>query len=132
MNTDRKLNEDLEATRIPLHDVPVALVVERITREKIAASWSRLCHDGGRPGDGRHIAQVVRSTSSPSSPAVATATGAFRRHATVRSDEEQERQPQQQQQQQQQRSPLTWEGEYPRSRYRGDFFKPPIFDDEPS
>lgn len=38
MNTDRKLNEDLEATRIPLHDVPVALVVERITREKIAVS----------------------------------------------------------------------------------------------
>ncbi|CAN0285033.1 unnamed protein product, partial [Ectocarpus fasciculatus] len=32
----RKLNEDLEATRIPLHDVPVALVVERMTREKIA------------------------------------------------------------------------------------------------
>lgn len=38
MNTGRKLNEDLEATRIPLHDVPVALVVERITREKIAVS----------------------------------------------------------------------------------------------
>ncbi|CAM9873087.1 unnamed protein product, partial [Ectocarpus sp. 4 AP-2014] len=95
---------------------------------RVTASWSRLCHDGGRPGDGRHIAQVVRSTSSPSSPTVAMATGAFRHHATARSNEEQEWQPQQQQQ----RSALTWEGQYPRSRFRGDFFKPPIFDDEPS
>lgn len=95
------------------------------------ASWSRLCHDGGRPGAGRHIGQVVRSTSSPSSSVVATATGAFRYHTTATGDKEGERQPRQEQEQQQ-RQPLTWEDEYPRSRYRGDFFKPPLFDDEPS
>eukprot|EP00903_Cladosiphon_okamuranus_P013628 g12692.t1 len=66
LNRVRKMNEELEATRIPLHHVPVAVVVENITREKIA------------------------------------------------------------------RRALTWEGEFPRSRYRGDLFKPPLFDDEPS
>lgn len=34
----RKMNEEMEATRIPLHDVPVALVVENMTREKMAVS----------------------------------------------------------------------------------------------
>lgn len=34
----RKMNEEMEATRIPLHDVPVALVVQEMTREKMAVS----------------------------------------------------------------------------------------------
>lgn len=35
-------------------------------------------------------------------------------------------------QQQLQRRALTWADQYPRSQYRGDFFKPPLFEDEPS
>lgn len=38
MRTDRKMTDKMEATRIPLHHVPVALVVENITREKMAVS----------------------------------------------------------------------------------------------
>lgn len=34
------MNDEQEATRIPLHNVPVAMVVENITREKMAVS----CH----------------------------------------------------------------------------------------
>ncbi len=40
----RKMNEEMEATRIPLHDVPVALVVESITREKMAVSAAIFCY----------------------------------------------------------------------------------------
>lgn len=32
------MNEDLEATRIPLHDVPVALIVQEMTKENMAVS----------------------------------------------------------------------------------------------
>lgn len=39
--TDRKMNDELEATRIPLHHVPVAMVVENITREKMAVSCTK-------------------------------------------------------------------------------------------
>lgn len=40
--TGRKMNDELEATRVPLHHVPVALVVENITREKMAVSCNML------------------------------------------------------------------------------------------
>lgn len=89
------------------------------------ASWSRLCEDGGRPSVGRHIGRVVRSTVSQESPATAMMLGNTQPSFFGDAD-------QQQQQQQQQRQGLTWEDQYPRPKYRGDLFKPPLFDDEPS
>lgn len=35
------MNDDLEATQIPLHDVPVGLVVQALAREKTAVSSAR-------------------------------------------------------------------------------------------
>lgn len=34
--SERKINDDLEATQIPLHDVPVGMVVQALAREKAA------------------------------------------------------------------------------------------------
>ncbi|CAM9306346.1 unnamed protein product [Hapterophycus canaliculatus] len=116
------MNQDLEATRIPLHDVPVVLVVESITRERVAASWFRLCEEGGKLSDGRHIQRVVRSTKSSSSSAAATVLRDVQDACAKTSTGEEQRQ----------RRALVWANEYPRSRYRGHFFKPPIYDDEPS
>lgn len=117
----RKMNDELQATRIPLHHVPVALVVENITREKMATSWFQLCQSGGRPSVGRHIGRAVRSAVSHDSPAAAMTldNAQFSFIGDMHAG-------------QQQRRALTWEDEYPRSRYRGDLFKPPLFDDEPS
>ena len=77
-------------------------------------TWSRLCREGGRPSVGEHISRAIRNASSSavrgptSSPLCPLASA-----------------------QQRSRRPLTWEDQYPRSRYRG-YFQPPIYEDEPS
>ena len=77
-------------------------------------TWSRLCREGGRPSVGEHVSRAIRNASSSavrgptSSPLCPLASA-----------------------QQRSRRPLTWEDQYPRSRYRG-YFQPPIYEDEPS
>lgn len=98
------------------------------TPKQPQTSWSRLCQGGGRASDGRHIGRVVRlAAASPDFPVAPTAsTLGLIRHFCGSGDDMELLQ------QQRRSRALKWKDEYPRSRYRGDFFKPPLFDDEPS